>query len=147
MKVLFVRDVKGTAKSGEMKEVSDGYARNFLIPRGLAVAASADNVNAASLKKKAEEHRVALARKDAEALATAIADMPVVMKAKCGENGKLFGSITAGDIADEFTAKYGIELDKKKLSMKEAIKETGEYEIPVKLFASISSTLKVKVEG
>ena len=145
MKVLLLTDVKGAGKKGEIKEVSDGYARNFLMPRGYAVPADKSNINAANLKRQAEAHRFELAKKDAQALAVSISDMPVKLTAKAGKDGKLFGSVTAADIAEAFSKKYGIELDKKKLVIKEAIKEAGDYDIPVKLFPEVASTLKVKV--
>ncbi len=145
MKVILLADVKGTGKAGEIYEVSDGYARNFLFPKNLAAPANASNINNQQIKKKAQQHKLEVAKHDAEVLAQSISEMPLTIKVKTGDNGKLFGSITSKEIAEEFHFKYGVELDKKKIVLKEHIKETGKYDIPIKLFAEITSVLHIEV--
>lgn len=147
MKVILLNDVKGSGKAGDIVDVSDGYARNFLFPKKLAAPANTENINSQQIKNNALVHKQETAKHDAQELAKNISNMPLVIKVKTGENGRLFGSITASEIAEEFMKQYDIQLDKKKIVLKEHIKETGKYEIPVKLFANVSSVLKIEVEA
>lgn len=145
MKVLMKQDVKGTGKAGDIIEASDGYARNFLIPRGLAVPANAGNINAANIKKQAERHRVDVQRKNARELAAGMSDLTVKVYAKAGENGKLFGSITGKEISDAMKAQYDISVDKKKIRIPEPIKTTGITVVSAHMFEQTDAEFKVEV--
>jgi large subunit ribosomal protein L9 len=145
MVVILNRDVKGTGKSGEVVKVSDGYARNLLIPKGWAVEATDGNVrNLEKIKaKKAEEE--AAEKAAAEELAARINDMEVVIKTKSGEGGRLFGSITSKDIADALLKQHSIKVDKKKIQLSSPIKSLGRFEVDIKLYFETVATLTVKV--
>lgn len=146
MKVILMEDVKGTGKKGEMVNVKDGYARNFLIPKGLAVEATAENINIMKAKKEAENIKKEKEKAKARELAEKLNSITVVIKTKAGENGKLFGSITSKDISDKLKSDYKIDIDKKKLNMPEPIKSLGTSVVEVKLYPEISAKLNVKVE-
>lgn len=145
MKVILTQDVKGKGKKGQMIEVSDGYARNFMLPRKLAIEATADAVNTMRMNDKATQERIA--REKAEAMDTAkrLRELTVVVKAKGGGAGRLFGSVTNQEIADAL-AKNGIKLDKRKISISEPIKNVGTYTVTCKLGYEISAPLTVKIE-
>ena len=145
MKVLLLKDVKGTGKEGDIVNVSDGYARNFLIPKKLAVPADAGNINAANLRKSAAAHRIEVQRKNAKALASDMSDLTVRISAKAGENGKLFGSITANQIADALKEQYDITVDRKKIRIPEPIKTTGVAEVSAHMFENTDAKFKVEV--
>ncbi|MGI6161085.1 MAG: 50S ribosomal protein L9 [Christensenellales bacterium] len=145
MKIILQKDVKGTGKKGEIIEVSDGFARNYLLPRKLAVEATAGNLNSAQLKIDAEKHRKATEKDEAQRVADKIKSLTVTIKAKAGETGRLFGAITNKEIADALEAQHGVKMDKKKISI-EPIKNVGEYEAVVKVYAEIQARLGVKVE-
>ncbi len=145
MKVIFLQDVKGTAKKGEVKEVSDGYARNFLIGKGLAVEANAKNMSDLAGKKSSEQHKADVAKQEALAAAAQIKGKKVVCKSKAGQGGKLFGSVTAGNIADLMAEQLGVKVDKKKISLSTEIKAFGTYTAEVKFLAGISEKLTVEV--
>ena len=145
MKVILQKDVKGTGKAGEIANVSDGYARNFLLPKGLAIPADANSINAALVKKGADKHRLDMQRQRAKELADEMSGLTVKVYAKAGENGKLFGSITSKDIAEALEKQEGMKIDKKKIEMKTPIKQAGETEVTLKLFTEISAQLKVSV--
>ena len=147
MKVLLTADVKGQGKAGQIVNVSDGYAKNFLFPRKLAKEATAENLNAVKIKNSAMQHRLDMEKKEAAELARHMETLSVTVHAKAGENGKLFGSITAKEIADALMEQHKIELDKKKIVLKDNIKETGEYKVSVKLYAEISARLNVTVKA
>lgn len=144
MKVILTADVKGTGKKGEIKEVSDGYARNCLFKKNLATPADAVSVNSLNIKKEAEERkrREEIAR--CLELSKKMNLAEVTVNVKCGEKGKVFGSVTSQEIA-EGLGKLGYEVDKKKIVMKEAIKNIGVYYVEVKLLPNISSKIVVKV--
>jgi len=146
MKVILKEDVKGTGKKGEMVNVKDGYARNFLFPKGLAVEATAENINIMKARKEAESAKKQKEMAQARELAAKLRDITVVIKTKAGENGKLFGSITSKDISDKLKSDYKIDIDKKKFNMPEPIKSLGSCEVEVKLYPEISAKLNVKVE-
>jgi len=146
MKVILKEDVKGTGKKGEMVNVKDGYARNFLFPKGLAVEATAENINIMKARKEAESAKKQKEMAQARELAAKLKDITVVIKTKAGENGKLFGSITSKDISDKLKSDYKIDIDKKKFNMPEPIKSLGSCEVEVKLYPEISAKLNVKVE-
>jgi large subunit ribosomal protein L9 len=146
MKVILKQDIKGLGKKESMVEVSDGYARNYLLPRGLAVEANVSNINVMNTKKQAEKMKKDKELANARELAAKIKKITVVIKAKAGENGKLFGSITSKDIADKLKSDFGVDLDKRKLVMPEPLKGLGTYEIEAKLYPEVSSKLTVKIE-
>ena len=145
MKVILLQDVKGKGKKGQMLEVSDGYARNFMLPKKLAIEATPDAINTMRMNDKATQERIA--REKAEALATAkkLREMTVVVKAKGGGNGRLFGSVTNAEVADAL-AKQGVKLDKRKIVLNETIKNVGTYTATCKLGYEISAPLSVKIE-
>jgi large subunit ribosomal protein L9 len=147
MKVLLKADVKGQGKTGQVVNVSDGYARNFLFPKGLAEEANASNLNAVKIKKDAELHKKDVEKQLAKEKAKELQNTEVVIHAKTGESGKLFGSITAAEIADALNEQFHVDIDKKKILLKENIKETGEYKVPIKLYAETSATIKVVVKA
>ena len=145
MKVILLQDVKGKGKKGQMLEVSDGYARNFMLPRKLAVEATTDAINTMRMNDKATAERIA--REKAEALATAnkLREMTVVVKAKGGGQGRLFGAVTNAEIAAALE-KAGVKLDKRKIVLNENIKNVGTYTVTCKLGYEISAPLSVKIE-
>jgi large subunit ribosomal protein L9 len=147
MKVILKQDVKGLGKVEQMVEASDGYARNFLLPRGLAVEASASNVNIMKTKKEAETNKKEREIAQAKELAKKIKDITITLKVKAGENGKLFGSITSKDVAEAMKTQQKLELDKKKFIMPDALKSVGTFEVEVKLYPEISSKFTVKIES
>jgi len=145
MKVILQKDVNGQGKKGTMVNVSDGYARNFLLPRGLAVEATADAMNAIKNKEAAEKRRIELERQAALALSKELPNKQVRIQMKAGANGKLFGSVTSKEIAEAMATQHSLELDSRKIVMEEPIKAFGSYEIKVKLFPDIHGTLYVVV--
>lgn len=146
MKVILKQDVKNIGKKDEIHEVSDGYARNFLFPRGLAAVADAGALNVARTKVEAKAHHEAEARAAAQALADKIKDKIVVVKVKGGASGKLYGKVTSKDVADALTKLIGAEVDKKKVEMQSNIKEFGSYDAAVRLYQGVTASFKVKVE-
>lgn len=147
MKVILKQDVKGLGKEESLVEVNDGYARNFLLPRGLAVEATPGNLNVMKTKKAAEKAKKDRELAQARALAEKLKTVAVTIKAKSGENGKLFGSITGKDIADKLKSDFKLDIDRKKLVLPEAIKALGTSEIEVKLYPEVSAKLTVKIEA
>jgi len=145
MKVILKQDVKGQGKKDQIVEVSDGYARNYLLPKNLAVAATADNINSAKQIAKSKAIRLEREKEEARAMAEKLADCKAVIKAKAGSTGKLFGAITSAEIADAYKAQFGLELDKKRIVLEETIKQYGSYEAKCKLGNEISATLKFTV--
>ena len=145
MKVILLQDVKGKGKKGQLLEVSDGYARNFMLPKKLAIEATPDAINTMRMNDKATQERIA--REKAEALATSkkLREMTVIVKAKGGGAGRLFGSVTNAEIADAL-AKQGVKLDKRKIVLNETIKSVGTYTATCKLGYEITAPLTVKIE-
>ena len=145
MKVILLQDVKGKGKKGQMIEVSDGYARNFMLPKKLAIEATADAVNTMRMNDKATQERIA--REKAEAMATAgkLREMTVIVKAKGGGAGRLFGAVTTQEIAAALEKQSGIKLDKRKLVLAENIKNVGTYTVTCKLGYEITAPLTIKV--
>ena len=146
MKVILLQDVRGQGKKGEMINVSDGYARNFLFPRKLAQEATADNVNTMRMNDKAKQEKEQRAREEAAALSAKLRDMTLTVYAKGGGAGRLFGSVTSQEISDALKTQEGIELDKRKIVIDDAIKTTGLYTVKVKLGFGIDAVLKVEVK-
>ena len=145
MKVIFNVDVKGQGKKGELKEVSEGYARNFLLPRGLAAEATADNINTLKLKEKAKQAQIAREKALAEENAKKLAGVQVTIRAKAGKNGKLFGAVTSQEIADALKAQHSIDIEKNKIVQNDPIKNFGSYTVKAKLGFEISGSINVLV--
>jgi len=145
MKVIFLQDVKGTAKKGEVKEVSDGYARNFLLGKGLAVEANNKNMSELAGKKASEQHKADVARQEALDSAAKVKGKKVVCKCKAGQGGKLFGSVTAGNIADLVKDQLGVSMDKKKIALSAEIKAFGTYSAELKFHPGITEKITVEV--
>lgn len=147
MKIILKQDVKTIGKKDEIHEVSDGYARNFLFPKGLAIEASAANLNAQKNRQAALDHKKQVERQEAQALAERIQALGVTIQARTGENGKLFGSISTKEVAEAIAQQHGLSVERKKIVLKEPIRELGEYQVQVKLYAGIASTIRVTVVG
>ena len=145
MKVILQQDVKGQGKKGQMIEASDGYARNFLLPRKLAVPATAENVNTMKMQEKAKKAHEAAEKAEAEATAAKLKELTVKVVAKGGNGGRLFGAVTSKEIADALQAQHGIAIPKTKIVQDEPIKAFGGYELKVKLGYEVTGTLKVVV--
>lgn len=146
MQVILKKDVKGTGKAGDIVKVSDGFARNRLIPQGLAIEATKSNIAAAERQIAANNERLAGERSAAKEQVAALEAKTVKVKTKVGDNGKLFGSITSMDIAEALKEQYAIDIDKKKIVLSKPIKEVGETTVEVKVYPEISANLKVVVE-
>ena len=147
MKVLLLEDVRSQGKKGEIIEASDGYARNFLIPRKLAVEANAQILTEYKNKKASEAHKKAEEKKAAEAAAASINGKSIVYKATGGADGRLYAAVTAADISKKLKETFGIDVDKRKLVLNDNIKNVGEYNVTVKLYPKISAKIKVIVEN
>ena len=145
MKVILQQDVRGQGKKGQMIEVAEGYARNFLLPRKLAVPATADAVNTMKLKEKAKKAEDARLKAEAEAAAEKLKSAQVKVSARAGANGKLFGAVTSKEVSDALLAQHGIELAKQKIVMDEPIKAFGTYELKAKLGYEVTGTIYVLV--
>ncbi|MEG0641981.1 MAG: 50S ribosomal protein L9 [Clostridium sp.] len=145
MKVILKADVKGTGKKGDVINASDGYARNFLFPKGLAIEATTGNMKSHDLQKAAEAKRKAEELDAAKDLAKKISELTVNLKVKTGDNGKIFGSVTTKDIAEGLEKQHGIKFDKKKVDLKDGIKIAGTYTVDVKVYPEIVGKLKVSI--
>ena len=145
MKVIFNTDVRGQGKKGEMKEVSDGYARNYLLPRKLASEATADALNALKLKEKAKAAQMAKEKALAEENAKRLSGVVVQISARAGQGGRLVGAVTSQEIADALREQHGIELEKNKIVQAEPIKQFGSFEVKAKLGYEVSGTINVLV--
>ncbi|MEH7117446.1 50S ribosomal protein L9 [Neobacillus vireti] len=145
MKVIFLKDVKGKGKKGEVKNVADGYAHNFLIKQGLAIEANNANISSLDAQKKKEEKLAAEELAEAKKLKEVLDKTTVELKAKAGEGGRLFGSITTKQIAEELQKKNGIKIDKRKMELEDAIRTLGHTKVPVKLYHDVTATLTVSV--
>jgi len=145
MKVILQQDVKGQGKKGQMIEVAEGYARNFLLPRKLAVIATADAMNTMKLQEKAKKAEEARQKAEAEAVAEKLKSVQVKIPARAGANGKLFGAVTSKEVSDALSAQFGIELAKQKIVMDEPIKAFGGYQLKAKLGHEVSGTVYVMV--
>ena len=145
MKVILQQEVKKLGKKGDVIEVSEGYARNYLLLQKLAIPATATNVNNASQKKASEELKVQQAVDEANLLAAQMSKVEVTISIKIGEGGKIFGSVTSKDIADALASQHKIELDKRKIELKDAIKAIGTYPVSIKLHPEISAKIQVHI--
>lgn len=145
MKVILQQDVKKLGKKGEVLEVSEGYARNFLLPQKLALEASSNNLNVVTQQKASEAHRQKQQLDEARQLKEKINQLEVKIAVKTGEGGKVFGSVTAKDVAEALAAQHKVEVDKRKIDCKEPMKNVGPYTVTVKLHPEVTATLKVLV--
>ena len=145
MKVIYLQDVKGSGKKGEIKNVADGYARNLLFPKGLAVEATPENLNKLKGQQDSAQHKIDMDIKAAKEAAAKLKDKKVSIKAKAGSNDRLFGSVTSGNVADALNEQLGVSIDKKKITLSTDIKNFGSYTASVKLYNGISETIDVEV--
>lgn len=145
MKVIFTQDVKGSGKKGELKEVSDGYARNMLIKKGLAVEATPENLNHLKGQQASAQHKIDVDKANAEAAKAKLNGKTVTIQAKAGTGGRLFGSVTSAQVASAIEAQYGCKVDKKKVGLKSEIKAFGTFTADVRLYNGISAEMTVEV--
>lgn len=145
MKVLLIQDVDNLGYAGDVKKVADGFGRNYLIPRNMAVLATPGALKQAETVRKAAEKRRAYEMADAQATANQLAGLALYFERRAGETGKLYGSVTSGDIADGIKAKNGLEIDKRKVALPEPIRQLGEQEVAIKLMIDVATTIKVHV--
>ena len=145
MKVILTQDVKGQGKKGQMVEVSDGYGRNFLLPRKLAVEATAENVNTMKMQDKAKQARLAEEKAQAQALAEKLKGVQVHIRARAGQGGKLFGSITSKEISEELKKQFGLDVGKSKIVLGDPIKSFGTFAVKCKLGSEVSGVVNVLV--
>ena len=146
MKVILLQDIKGKGKKGQMVEVSDGYARNYLLPRKVAVEATADNINTMRMNDKAKLEKEQKARAEAAEIAAKLKDLELTVRAKGGGAGRLFGSVTSQEIADALKQEAGIELDRRRILIDEPIKTVGLYTVKCKLGYEINANLRINVQ-
>ncbi len=145
MKVILIKDVKGSGKAGDVLNVADGYARNYLLARGFAIEATAKNVNDLAGKKAAEQHRLDVAKSDAQEIAKKLNGKTVAVKAKAGASGKLFGSVTSQTVCELIAEQFGVNVDRKKVTLSSEIKAYGDYTAELKMTQGVSAKLNVKV--
>jgi len=146
MQVLLLKDVPNLGKAGTVKNVADGYARNFLFPKKLAVPATPEAMKQAEAIRKAALRKQQRMEEEAEALAKELEAVSLTFKAKAGESGKLYGSVTAAHIAEALSAKMGMEFDKRKIDLEEPLKELGEHQVRIKLAPTVSASVRVVIE-
>ncbi len=146
MEVILTADVKGHGKKGDIVNVSDGYARNFILPKKLGLEATPKNLNDLKLQKAAEAKRAQELLEEAQALAASIAEKSITLRVKTGEGGRTFGSVSTKEIAQALRDQLSLEIDKKKLVLAEPLKNLGTFTVPVKLHPKVTAELKVKVD-
>jgi large subunit ribosomal protein L9 len=145
MKVILLQDVKKLGKKGEIVEVSDGYGRNYLLARKLAAPGTSENINDAKQKKAAADHRAQVASDEAVVLASELKKVELTIPVRIGEGGKVFGAVTGKDISDAAKRQYDLDLDKRKVEIKEPIKALGTYDVIIRVHPAITSVIKVHV--
>ena len=145
MKVILLDNIKGVGKKDEIINASDGYARNFLFPKKLAVEANNENMSKLKAKKQSEQYKKDVNKENAEKIAKKLDDITLTIKVKAGENGKIFGGVTSKEISEELKKQYKIDIDKKKIILNENINNFGSFDISMKLFEGVTGKLKVKV--
>ena len=145
MKVILLDNIKGVGKKDEIINASDGYARNYLFPKKLAVEANAENLSKLKAKQNSQEFKKNNEREDAKALANKLSEITLKINVKAGENGKIFGGVTAKEIAENLKSQYNIEIDKKKIVLQDTIKNVGTFNVEIKLFEGVIGKLKVNV--
>ena len=146
MKVILLDNIKGVGKKDEIINANDGYARNFLFPKKLAVEANADNLNRLKAKQASNERKRNIEEDAAHELARKLKDMKLTINAKVGENGKLFGGVTSKEISENLEKQYNIKVDKKKIELQETIKVVGNYVVEIRLFEGVVAKLKIEVK-
>jgi len=147
LKVVFLKEVPNVARAGEVKEVAEGYGRNYLLPKGLAVLATNAELKKLEARQQAEARRQAKLEAQAEAIAAKLEESPLTFKARVGEQERLYGSITSADIAEEISRVIGQEFDKRRIELEEPIRQVGAYDVNVKLGKDVTARVKVVVEG
>jgi large subunit ribosomal protein L9 len=147
MKVLLVQDVQHLGRAGEIKDVAGGFGRNYLLPKGFAVLATSGQIKQAEQRLAAERKKLDAARKDAEAVAVRLNGKSISFTVKVGEQGRLYGSVTSGDIAEQIQQQLGVEIDRRKIELDEPIKTVGTHEVPVRLVAGVEPVVNVVVHG
>ena len=145
MKVIFLQDVKGSGKKGEVKKVADGYARNMLLPKGLAVEATPSNMNNLQNQQASAQHKIDVEKQAASEAAAKVKGKKVIIKAKAGSNSRLFGSVTPANVADALDSQLGVKVDKKKITLNTDIKNFGSYTAAVKFYTGISENVDIEV--
>ena len=145
MKVIFIQDVKGSGKKGETKNVADGYARNMLLPKGLAVEATPENLNLLKGQQASAQHKIDVDKANANEARAKLHEKTVTIRAKAGTGGRLFGSVTAAQVAQAVTEQYGVKVDKKKVTLNSEIKAFGTFSAEIRLYSGISATVTVEV--
>ncbi len=145
MKVILIKDVKGSGKEGDVLNVADGYARNYLLARGFAIEATAKNINDLAGKKAAEQHRLEVAKNEAVNTARSIHGATVTVRAKAGQGGKLFGSVTAATVSELIRDQLGESVDKKKIVLNSEIKSYGDYTADVRMTQGVTAKINIKV--
>lgn len=145
MKVILLDNIKGVGKKDEVINASDGYARNFLFPKKLAVEANAENMSKLNNKKEANNYRKDVEKQEAQEIAKKLKGILLKMKVKAGENGKIFGGVTAKEISENLKSQYNMEIDKKKVDLKDPIKTLGSFQVNIKLYEGVIGTLKLEV--
>ena len=145
MKVILLDNIKGVGKKDDIINANDGYARNFLFPKKLAVEANAENLGKLKNKQDSVQHKRNVEKEKAEEIANKMKDITVTIKVKAGDNGRIFGGVTAKEISESLKQQFKIDVDKKKIALNETIKNLGTVNVPVKLFEGVTGNLKVKV--
>ena len=145
MKVILLNDIKGVGKKDEIINAADGYVRNYLLPKKLAIEANTENLTKLNNKKEAASFKKDVEKQKAEELAKKIKGIMLKLKVKAGENGKIFGGITSKEISDNLKSQYGFIIDKKEIDLKETIKTLGEFNVSIKLFEGVNANLKIQV--
>ena len=145
MQVILLSDIKGVGKKDQIINASDGYARNFLFPKKLAVEANAENMSKLKAKENSNQYKKSMEKEEATKLAEKLKGILLKISIKAGENGRIFGSITSKEIADNLKAQYKIDIDKKKIDLKEPIKTLGSFSVSIKLYEGVIGTLKIQV--
>ena len=145
MKVIYLQDVKGSGKKGEVKNVADSYARNMLLPKGLAVEATPENLSKLAGQKSSAQYKVDTEKKAAQEAAAKVKDKKLIIKAKAGSNDRLFGSVTAAHVAEALESQLGVKVDKKKISLSTDIKNFGTYSAAIKFYTGVSEKFDIEV--
>lgn len=145
MKVILLSDIKGVGKKDEIINANDGYARNYLFPKRLAVEATAGNLGNLKSKQESNQYRKDVQKEEAIKIASKLKDITLVIKVKAGENGKIFGGVTAKEISENLNSQYKIQIDKKKINLSETIKTLGTVNVDIKLYEGVAGKLKVQV--